>query len=86
MAKKKMSKANRRKLKLPEKLSLSPQHINDEAWYYEERKGLHIVAYEAPIPGHARQVMHLHIPLRTLEASMKRYQAERRARRPGEKP
>lgn len=75
-----LTPAQRRRVGLPQKLSLSPQNINDDAWYYEEPKGLHMVAYEAPIPGHARQVLHLTIRWKTLEATMKRYLAYRRAR------
>lgn len=81
-----LSSAMRKNLKLPQKLSLSPQHINKDAWYYEEPNGLHVVAYEAPIPGHARQVLHLTVKWKTLEETMKRYRAYRRALRDGGNP
>lgn len=81
---KKLTAAQRRKHGLPLYLRLSPQNITQDAWYYEEPKGLHLVSHDAPIPGHSHQVTNLVIKWRSLEETMKRYRAYRRACRASE--
>lgn len=72
-AKKKMPAKMRRKLGLPLHLSLSPQHITDDAWYYEEKTGLHLVIWETPVAGHMRTNQHLRIKWRQVLDTMRRY-------------
>lgn len=70
---KKMTDKQRRATGLPVSLSLSPQSISEDAWYYEERKGLHLVVWDQPIAGHTRKVQNLTIPWRQLRGTMARY-------------
>lgn len=58
-------------------LSREPQDLGKKAWYYEEPRGLLVIAYneeDHPAPGRAV------IPWKKIEASLKRYRAQRRAR------
>jgi hypothetical protein len=72
-AKKKMPAKTRRQLGLPLHLSLSPQHITADAWYYEEMTGLHFVIWGPKVPGHPREVQHLRIKWRQMLNTMTRY-------------
>lgn len=69
----------RRSPGLPLKLSLAPQRLTTDSWYYEERKGLRIVYWHS-LPNGTREAIHLTIPVKKIEASMRRYRAERAAR------
>jgi hypothetical protein len=73
MSKKKLPDKMRRKLGLPLHLSLSPQHITDDAWYYEEKTGLHLVIWGPDVPGHQREVQHFRIKWRQMINTMRRY-------------
>lgn len=74
-------KTKQRAPKRKRSLSLEPQHISEDAWYYEERKGLHVIAYVPGRPGEAREVAHALISWKSLEESMVRYRAHKRASR-----
>jgi hypothetical protein len=54
----------------PGKLSLKPQQVSNELWYYEEPAGLVIVSGGVTLPT---------IPWKMLEASLARYHAYKQA-------
>lgn len=82
--KKKLTVADRKKNGLPLHVSLAPQRINKNAWYYEERGKLHVVAwFEATgaMSKGARFAVHVHIPWKSIEGSARRMRAELREQR-----
>ncbi len=56
------------------RLSLNPQQVSAEFWYYEERKGINLYGGDKGM-----------IPWRMLEASLKRYRAVQRAKKSKQK-
>jgi hypothetical protein len=72
-AKKKLTSVQRKKAGLPLHLSLSPQHITADAWYYEEKTGLHLVIWGPKVLGHQREVQHFRIKWRQILNTMTRY-------------
>jgi hypothetical protein len=83
VAKRRLTAGQRKKAGLPQKLSLSPQHIRPDEWYYEEPKHIHIVAWIPPLKrAHTqgeRIAAHVRIPWSSIERSLKRYRAYKRA-------
>jgi len=65
---------------LPEPMSLSPQLINEDIWYYEEKKGLHFVVWNEQVPGHTRTHQQFDVPWRSVVNTMNRYRKWRRLR------
>jgi len=63
--------------KLPA-LSPEPQKYDSGTWYYETPKGLRIIRYHAD--GDSGGPENFTLPWRMVEASVKRYQARRRAK------
>jgi len=55
-------------------LSMSPQNIQDDTWYYEESYGLDIIHELPERPG---KPLHIKIPWRKLEASVRRHQIDK---------
>lgn len=75
MSKTSKMKAIRREWHTPDPLSLSPQDINDDLWYYEERGGIDLhVWVEMPkaMSRGERHHVNVRIPWRKLVASVKR--------------
>lgn len=90
VAKKNLTAAQRRKAGLPLHLSLSPQRVRKDSWYYEEPKHVHIVVWTEPLERAysrgERFAVHARIPWASLAKSMKRYRAYKRTHSAGEKP
>lgn len=81
---KKMTVATRRKNGLPLHVSLSPQRIHKDAWYYEERGKLHVVVWTAAdraMSSGERFPIHVKIPWKVIEGSVRRMRAELKATR-----
>lgn len=82
-AKNKLTAAQRRKHGLPLHLSLSPQHIRPDGWYYEEPRHVHVVVWTPPLERAysrgERMPVHTRIPWSALTKSLKRYRAYRRS-------
>jgi hypothetical protein len=80
--KKKLTARQRRKAGLPLHLSLSPQPIKPDEWYYEEPKHVHVVVWSPPLDRAysrgERMPVHTRIPWSSLAKSLKRYRAYRR--------
>lgn len=78
---KKLSAAQRRKVGLPLHLSLAPQHIRPDEWYYEEPKHIDVVAWVASdraMSAREKFPIHIKIPWHSLAKSLKRYRAYKR--------
>ncbi len=75
---KKLTPAMRKKAGLPQHLSLSPQRINRNAWYYEEPRHIDVVTWITVTNGQ-RVPVHVHLSWKSLERSMRRYRAYRRS-------
>lgn len=80
---KKLTAAQRRKAGLPLHLSLSPQSIREDQWYYEEPKHVHVVVWTPPLERAysrgERMPVHTKIAWAKLASSLKRYRAYRRS-------
>lgn len=79
---KKLTKAQRKKAGLPLYVSLAPQSISRDAWYYEERGKLHLVVwtnFERALSKGERVPVHVRIPWKRIEGSVRRMRAEIRA-------
>lgn len=60
--------------KAKRKLSLSPQNLTNDSWYYETRKGLEIINYRKNESGnHERNPDRIVIPWRKVLESVRRY-------------
>lgn len=82
---KRLTAAQRRKAGLPLHLSLAPQRINRSQWYYEEPRHIDVVAWVTVSNGQ-RMPVHAKIPWKSIERSMRRYRAYKRAHSAGAKP
>ncbi len=81
---KKLTAAQRKKHGLPLHLSLSPQNIRADEWYYEEGKHVHVVVWTPPLERAysrgERFAVHTKIPWSKLANSLRRYRAYRRTK------
>lgn len=78
----KLTAAQRRANGLPLHLSLSPQHIRPDEWYYEEPRHVHVVVWTKPLERAysrgERMPVHTRIPWSALAKSLRRYRAYKR--------
>ena len=72
----------RRKNGLPLALSLRPQHIKPDAWYYEEPKSVTVVvwtSFDRALSKGEQVPVQIKVPWHMLGKSLKRYRAHKRA-------
>jgi hypothetical protein len=56
------------------KHSLEPQGVDDDTWYYEDKRGIDVV-HRVKFPNGTTEIIRLVIPWRKLEATMKRHRS-----------